>query len=299
MAEQIVRDAPGIGRTISKTITTIERSTPNILAFESRLMNVETEINNINISLAQKLNSSEYTAANILSKIKTVDGHNSALDADTVDGLHASSFLSITGKAADANLLDGKDSSYYANLESGAITSDPNYTVLPNMLTLHNNAPAGGYWHITTTFYSSITSSSNRGQMAIEYLSASPRMFIRSSYSGVWSTWIQCDGSGSGGGSVPTTLYAVGTYMFAIETEELHITNPGGTRAGSYLRPASLSLTIPYPTATGGVLYDINNALPGVWRCMGYSHYGNVELYNQNNNDETFIPPVTLWLRIS
>ncbi len=35
-----------------------------------------------------KLNASEYTAANILAKFKTVDGSGSGVDADTVDGLH-------------------------------------------------------------------------------------------------------------------------------------------------------------------------------------------------------------------
>ena len=40
-----------------------------------------------------KLDSSDYTASDVLTKIKTVDGSGSGLDADTVDGLQASSFL--------------------------------------------------------------------------------------------------------------------------------------------------------------------------------------------------------------
>jgi hypothetical protein len=43
-------------------------------------------------ALALKLDSSSYTAADILTKIKTVDGASSGLDADTLDGSHASAF---------------------------------------------------------------------------------------------------------------------------------------------------------------------------------------------------------------
>jgi hypothetical protein len=44
-------------------------------------------------SIATKLNSSAYTASDVLTKIKTVDGSGSGLDADTVDGIQGSSFL--------------------------------------------------------------------------------------------------------------------------------------------------------------------------------------------------------------
>jgi len=43
-------------------------------------------------ALALKLDSSSYTAADVLAKIKTVDGASSGLDADTLDGSHASAF---------------------------------------------------------------------------------------------------------------------------------------------------------------------------------------------------------------
>ena len=52
--------------------------------------NFSTTVTN---SIATKLPSSSYTAADVLTKIKTVDGTGSGLDADTVDGVHASSFL--------------------------------------------------------------------------------------------------------------------------------------------------------------------------------------------------------------
>jgi hypothetical protein len=39
---------------------------------------------------------SDYTAANILAKLKTVDGAGSGLDADTLDTLHAADFGRVT-----------------------------------------------------------------------------------------------------------------------------------------------------------------------------------------------------------
>ena len=93
MAEQIVNKVNGIGRTISKSTTTIERNTPNLIAYEGRLYNVEQNINTINNTLPQKLDSSDYTAADVLTKIKTVDGPGSGLNADLLDGHHATDFL--------------------------------------------------------------------------------------------------------------------------------------------------------------------------------------------------------------
>lgn len=47
-----------------------------------------SQITNLQSTLDSKLNSSAYTAADILSKLKTVDGSGSGLDADTLDGVH-------------------------------------------------------------------------------------------------------------------------------------------------------------------------------------------------------------------
>ncbi|KAF0135369.1 MAG: hypothetical protein FD152_1375, partial [Xanthobacteraceae bacterium] len=46
-------------------------------------------------ALATKLNSSAYTAADVLSKLTGVDGAGSGLDADLLDGLHASAFAQV------------------------------------------------------------------------------------------------------------------------------------------------------------------------------------------------------------
>lgn len=62
----------------------------------------------VTTTLSEKLNSSEYTASDILTKIKTVDGSGSGLDADTIDGYNAS----ITNTPSTAVI---RDASGYIN----------------------------------------------------------------------------------------------------------------------------------------------------------------------------------------
>lgn len=124
---------------------------------------------------------SSYTAADVLAKIKTVDGAGSGLDAD---------------------LLDGKSSSYFSNSIATGSAADPNTTQEAYILTNHANSPGGGvYWHIRTFFYSSLTG--NRAQIALRYNGTADEMYIRSMYNSVWTSWKRVwhagnDGTGSG-----------------------------------------------------------------------------------------------------
>ena len=52
---------------------------------------IDTNFSNLNTDIGNRLLSSDYTASDILTKIKTVDGTGSGLDADTLDGLNTSS----------------------------------------------------------------------------------------------------------------------------------------------------------------------------------------------------------------
>jgi len=89
----------------------------------------ETETNSL---LSAKLDSSAYTASDVLTKVKTVDGSGSGLDADLLDGNHASAFLTTSGKAADSNLLDGLDSTQFLRSD----TSDTFTTLSGTSVTL-------------------------------------------------------------------------------------------------------------------------------------------------------------------
>ena len=85
----------------------------------------------IDTQFAAKLNAASYTAADVLAKLLTVDGAGTGLDADLLDGQHASAFassthnhnaayLGITAKATDADKLDGYDSTAFVRSVNGA-----------------------------------------------------------------------------------------------------------------------------------------------------------------------------------
>lgn len=89
----------------------------------------ETEVDT---ALAAKLDSSAYTASDVLTKIKTVDGASSGLDADLLDGNHASAFLTSGGTAVNSDKLDNLDSSQF-------LRSDANDTAT-GLITFYRNA---------------------------------------------------------------------------------------------------------------------------------------------------------------
>lgn len=57
----------------------------------------------LDTALAAKLDSTAYTASDVLNKIKTVDGAGSGLDADLLDGLSSASYVQTTSSSLTAN----------------------------------------------------------------------------------------------------------------------------------------------------------------------------------------------------
>lgn len=124
--------------------------------------------------LGAKLNSSSYTAADVLAKLKTVDGSGSGLDADTLDGYQPSSLnvgsatklqtpRTIWGQSFDgtgnvsgnlsgvgtitrsnANAVDVDE---YGNLKFKSTSTTDNWSVKTNggvqVLSVHNNGKVG------------------------------------------------------------------------------------------------------------------------------------------------------------
>jgi hypothetical protein len=94
---------------------------------------VDANFNNLNTELGTKLASADFTGANILTKIKTVDGALSGLDADTLDGYNqdtANTNNTIVRRDGSgdfaANIITANDFqgqfSGTANITSGTIT---------------------------------------------------------------------------------------------------------------------------------------------------------------------------------
>lgn len=111
----------------SATFTNLGNATLTLTIADDSHNHTIANVDGLQVALDAKLAASSYTAADVLAKIKTVDGATSGLDADLLDGNHASAFLLTTGKAADSNLLDGLDSSAFlrsnaSDTASGVIT---------------------------------------------------------------------------------------------------------------------------------------------------------------------------------
>lgn len=92
----------------------------------SPLTNTEVDNNfsNINTEVGTKLTAADYTAADVLTKIKTVDGSGSGLDADLLDGLTSASTntaSTIVSRDASGNFAAGTISGTFSG--AAAITS--------------------------------------------------------------------------------------------------------------------------------------------------------------------------------
>lgn len=105
-------------------------------------------------------------------------GTGNGLDADTVDGKHASEFA-----VANHN-HDG----YHSKFVAKGSTADPNTTLENIILTNHANGPGDGYYYIQTFFYNTRSTSANRSQIATKY-NSSNKMYIRYYYNNQWSPW--------------------------------------------------------------------------------------------------------------
>jgi hypothetical protein len=102
---------------------------------------IDTNFNNLNTDIGTRLLSSDYTAADVLTKIKTVDGTGSGLDADLLDGLNA-----VSG-ATGASIVS-RDAS--GNFSAGTITATFTGNVTGNTAGVHTGAVTGNVTGNTT-----------------------------------------------------------------------------------------------------------------------------------------------------
>lgn len=133
---------------------------------------IDAFADDISSQMAQKVSATDLdqlvSAESILTKIKTVDGASSGLDADLLDGKHATDFINAIAIGSN---------------------SDPNTTLESYILSNHANSPSSAYyWHIQTLFYSTKAINSNRVQIATSYNSDN-NMYIRRYFNNAWSAW--------------------------------------------------------------------------------------------------------------
>jgi len=106
----------------------------------SPLTNVEIDTNfsNLNTDIATRLLSSSYTAADVLTKIKTVDGTGSGLDADLLDGLNA-----VSGATGVSVVSRDASGNFAAGTITAALTGNVTGNVTGNTAGTHTGAVTG------------------------------------------------------------------------------------------------------------------------------------------------------------
>ena len=85
---------------------------------------IDTNFSNLNTDIGTRLLSTDYTASDVLTKIKTVDGSGSGLDADLLDGLNAVSGAtgaSIVSRDASGNFSAGIITATFAGNVTGNV----------------------------------------------------------------------------------------------------------------------------------------------------------------------------------
>lgn len=176
------------------------------------------------------------------------------------------------------------------NLAQGATTQDPNAATDPVILTNHGNSPGQGlYWHIFTTFYSTISSTANRSQIAISYNGASTQQWARHCFSGIWSTWVRCD---LGGVSVPANTGSLGATGWWQDGDTGLITQWGLTASVAGNSYTDVTFPMTFPTECFGVqatLLGAGTNIPDKDALAGIPSTTGVRLYNNGSNSSNRI----------
>jgi hypothetical protein len=144
-----------------------------------------SEITGLDTALAGKLNSSAYTAADVLAKLLTVDGTGSGLDADTLDGQSSAAFALATALAAApvvpavGGAIDTQD---WDNLAQTGWHGQL-------LGTANAHHPFAGQYFFC---FNIVFSASNILQIAFPYslgASIAKGIYYRGRFSGTWSNW--------------------------------------------------------------------------------------------------------------
>ena len=145
---------------------------------------------------------SAYTAADILSKLKTVDSTGSGLDADLLDGIHASGLLTAVSSTAGTNLsvtvggttksVSGLYAKYFAPTMI-LNNTDLDSLTIPGMYYCTANSIAATLKNCPTALAFSLLveqhASGGFKQTLTEYIPGNMQMWVRNSYQGEFGEW--------------------------------------------------------------------------------------------------------------
>jgi len=273
-------------------------------ALDTRLDSVESSITTfatttyVDNGLSAKLNSSSYTASDVLNKVLSLDGSGSGLDADLLDGFHASSFVQMTGaqsiagvktfsdapvvpdqnasdnstKSANTKYVDSAITSVQANIgASGTLVYKGTYNATANSPSLAN-AKKGFFYQVSTSGTLAGISLTTNDQIVFVadvsggVVQATDFIVIDNTESGLSSGGVALANIGNG-----TTMQA-GIYYIYDGSSNISINVPArnvtqGTGAVTYLRIRGTGqVTLNATGVAGGefIVYGDSGTLQGV-----------------------------------
>ena len=111
----------------SATFTNLGNATLTVTVADDSHNHIISNVDGLQTALDAKLASSSYTAADVLTKVKTVDGSGSGLDADLLDGQQGSYYTGYTDTSI-ANLVASAPATLDTlNELAAALGDDPNF----------------------------------------------------------------------------------------------------------------------------------------------------------------------------
>lgn len=211
------------------------------------LAEVDTNFTNLNTELGTKLTATSYTAADILSKLLTVDGASSGLDADLVDGLSPTSSNvgnSLVSRNSSGNFTAGIiTASLVGNVAGDIYASDGITRILDN----GTGANATFTGNVTGNVTGTLT-----GNASTATTLANTRS-ISATGDATWTINFNGSANSTAALTLANTGVTAGTYT------KVTVDAKGRTTAGASLSSADITTILGYtPLSTTGKAADAN-----------------------------------------
>jgi hypothetical protein len=227
---------------------------------------MDDNFNNINVQLNAALPAANYTAADVLTKLKTVDGSGSGLDADTLDGYNSDATATantIALRDSNGDLFAGTvyATTVIANL-TGNVTGNVTGTLTGNATNVNgtvaiNNGGTGGS--------SASAARSNLGLGTIATQNASAVAITGGTISGLGTAMAIADG-GTGATSANQARSNLGVQIGSdVQPFSNELTGiSAATNTGIYVRTAAASVTQRSVVTNGnGIVVTNGNGIAG------------------------------------
>lgn len=196
----------------------------------SNIINIQTKVSP-NSNGQAKVRALSFMEGNEPLSDKYLGKLSPSADSAKLGGKSPSEYLASSAAAANSLKLGGLPASNYQNLNQGSTTQNPNNAISPVICTKHANNPTLEYYHIQTLFYSTVSSTANRSQIATSYTGSIPKTHQRHFSQGSWTEWVDLTKDTIGG-----SVYGTSDSGYTVQANGLILqwgvaTLPDGTHA--------------------------------------------------------------------